>query len=660
LNFLITHYLSQGALREAASPLRRQLEQMPLMLPRRVDWQGQHHAISYDALTQSHPHVDSNELLHMIQARISRDASSLVTAGGTVLGRTQRKPADASKGALTTKLRRRHHTPTLGATRMQQLPLAASGLLFRRLVRCHGHKYPTFCVLFDRTGRRMITGSDDYLVKLWCTRTGYLVNTFKGHQDVVTDIALNTENTLLASASADGTVRVWNVKTGEPRAVLVAHGQGRVKGITGVKFSPTARDELRFIATACDDGLCRLYRWSRSKMTAETEPIVVDGRPHTRDAVSAFAFNHTGSRFAVATTGGFVSVFSMICGDDDDRWTPRLVARIAAHEESITTLVFSADGGMLLTGSTDGTAKVWTCEGRRWDAVTYDVKEPQLVVEVNPSPNPNQNPNPNQEPPAADADNQDTTETNQDTAELNQEARIPPTKRVETNQVAWACDGTRVLISNNVGTVAAFDPCTGHECWRRHGAHGTSEVYVLIAHPYDARIAVSGGYDGRALVWDVCSGTVLREFRVGEQLFDGAFADDGRHFALTGETGAATLFGLGALWAYADAAQMPEQMFDSDYTATIMDANRFVADQQTQMPAYLVPHSALMDFDGRVYRVQRGARFGMDIEMGVDARRFSREDGARRAALEYELSNNAHADRVAAEHPFIAEAVRPL
>ncbi|KAJ2438753.1 hypothetical protein IWW46_004747, partial [Coemansia sp. RSA 2440] len=650
LNFLIAHYLSQGALREAAEPLRRLMEQKPMMLPPRIDWQGQRHRSDYEALARSHPHVSTNELLRVMQARISGD-TSLMTSGGTVLGRTRRRPSDSVRNALTTKLRRRQ-----GTTHVQQLPLTMAGGMYRQLVRCHGHKYPTFCVLFDRTGRRMITGSDDYLVKVWCTRTGYLINTLKGHQDVVTDIALNTENTLLASASADGTVRVWNVRTGEPRTVLVAHAQGRAKGITGVKFSPAACDELRFVATACDDGLCRLYRWSRSRLAVDAEPIVVDGRSQSRDAVSSFAFNHTGSRFAVATTGGYVSIYSMLA---DTLGAPRLVARMAAHEESITTLVFSADGTMLLTGSIDGTARVWTCSGgMRWDAVTFDIKEPPPVAEM-----PVSEPNENLEGPAEPNQNAEASQNAEGQTEPNQSQDATgsrptlPVKRVETNQVAWACDGTRVLISNNIGTVAAFDPHTGRECWRRRGAHGTSEVYVLITHPHDARVAVSGGYDGRALAWDVDTGATLREFHVGEQLFDGSFSEDGRQFALTGDTGAATLFGLGAEWAYADAAQMPEQMFDSDYTATIMDANRFVADQQTQMPAYLVPHSALMDFDGRMYRVQRGARFGMGIEMGVDARRFAREDNARRAALDAELAN-AHMDCQAALHPFITEAVR--
>ncbi|KAJ2687245.1 hypothetical protein H4R19_006644, partial [Coemansia spiralis] len=101
---------------------------------------------------------------------------------------------------------------------------------------------------------------------------------------------------------------------------------------------------------------------------------------------------------------------------------------------------------------------------------------------------------------------------------------------------------------------------------------------------------------------------------------------------------------------------MTEQVFDSDYTATIMDENQFVADQQTQLPAYLVPHSALMDFDGRVYRAQKGPRFGLDIEMGLDDRWFAREDAGRMAALRVEL-DHAYIDRRAALEP--VQDVRP-
>ncbi|KAJ1665979.1 hypothetical protein IW140_000595 [Coemansia sp. RSA 1813] len=761
LNFLIAHYLSLGPMREAARPLRQALESAPSMLPARYDWLGEAHSRRYDELVREFPHVACDELLGVVQAISSRDSSALLTAGGTVLGRTcKKRPRDITTGALSSKLRRRVYNQNKPLQRQTCLPLSAFAS-FKKLVRCHGHKFPTFCVLFDRTSRRMITGSDDYLVKIWCTQTGYLINTFKGHREVITDMALNVENTLLASASVDGTVRIWNLKTGEPRAVLVANPHGRTKTITGVKFSPSPRKEIRFLATTCDDGLCRLYRWDSHALTFDTTPIIIDGRPENRYSATCFAFNHTGSRFAIATSTGYVSIYSTIAdagnvsGDSHDShdWgTPKLITRIAAHDDSITTLVFSQNGDMFLTGSTDGTAKVWKCTGTdlTWTSTTIDIKEPipslsdapvsalnnqqadgfrqqpaaaqptpptqpvqqvpevQNIAEVSlpshqqqqqqqqqqqrrsslvagsthasetndaqPQHNTNIDPHIQSEQAISPANVPNSTPSNNSehiqapgsTTELvanngtGTDAPIPVTnntattsapavKRVETNQVAWVCDSSRVVISSNIGTVAVVDLETGKECWRRR-AHSIAEIYVLIPHPTDPRIVISGGYDGRAIMWDVDTGDILHEFRVGEQLFDGSFSEDGLKFVLTSDTGAATLFGLGPSWAYEDANKMPEQMFDNDYTATIMDENHFVADQQTQIPSYLVPHSALMDFDGRVYRIQKGPRFGLGIEVGVSGPKFQREEAARMFALSVEL-DHAYLDYQAAQAP---------
>ncbi|KAJ2770774.1 hypothetical protein IWQ57_002505, partial [Coemansia nantahalensis] len=382
LNFLIAHYLASGPLREAAAPLRQLLEaDAAALLPRRHDWLGNTHRRTCDELAREHPHIAHDELLRMMGAIVASDCAALPMAGGTLLGRTYKRSGSPLAGSLCTELRRRLRQPGRPLNRAHQVPLGATGGAYRRLVRCHGHKFATFCALFDRTGRRLLTGSDDYLIKVWCTQTGYLINTFKGHQEVVTDMALNAEGTLLASSSTDGTVRIWNLKTGEPRAVIVTHPGGRAKPVTDVTFSPAPHAEIRYLATLCDDGLCRLYKWNRDSLTVDAAAVEIDPRTQPRDRVSSFAFNHTGSRLALATSSGFVSIYSTIAGAGDGGpgpWgPPKLIARIAAHDGSINTLVFSRDGDMLLTGSTDGTAKAWTCAGagQRWTSVVADIKE---------------------------------------------------------------------------------------------------------------------------------------------------------------------------------------------------------------------------------------------------------------------------------------------
>lgn len=113
--------------------------------------------------------------------------------------------------------------------------------------------YPVYCLCFDKTGKYFVTGADDHLVKLFYLggtassssnfyrrkstydvhpRGAILVTTLRGHAGVVTDIDISSDNALLATASEDGTCRVWGLHNGCPVAVL----RGHVGGANMVRF----------------------------------------------------------------------------------------------------------------------------------------------------------------------------------------------------------------------------------------------------------------------------------------------------------------------------------------------------------------------------------------------------------------------------------------
>ena len=61
----------------------------------------------------------------------------------------------------------------------------------------------------------MILGSasDDKKVKLWNIETKQLIVAFEGHKDFVKSLAFNINESLLASGSWDGSIKIWNIKT---------------------------------------------------------------------------------------------------------------------------------------------------------------------------------------------------------------------------------------------------------------------------------------------------------------------------------------------------------------------------------------------------------------------------------------------------------------
>lgn len=82
-----------------------------------------------------------------------------------------------------------------------------------------GHLSAVYCVLYDRSGKYVITGADDLLVKVWSTIDGRLLATFRGASSEIMDIAVNFENTLLAAGSLDKILRVWCFKTMSPVSI---------------------------------------------------------------------------------------------------------------------------------------------------------------------------------------------------------------------------------------------------------------------------------------------------------------------------------------------------------------------------------------------------------------------------------------------------------
>lgn len=84
----------------------------------------------------------------------------------------------------------------------------------------HGHKAEIFCVTFDRTGRLLITGADDYMVKIWDVHNGLLLHSLRGHTGEITDLAVSHDNTVLASSALDNNIRLWELGNGTPRALL--------------------------------------------------------------------------------------------------------------------------------------------------------------------------------------------------------------------------------------------------------------------------------------------------------------------------------------------------------------------------------------------------------------------------------------------------------
>jgi uncharacterized protein with WD repeat len=123
-------------------------------------------------------------------------------------------------------------------------------------------------VAFSPDGTRLATASQDGTARLWDGRTGQELLALRGHTAVVTSVAFSPDGTRLATASLDGTARLWDARTGQELVVL--------KGHTGAVFSVCFSPDGTRLATASNDHTARLWdpRTGQEMLTLKGHIIV--------------------------------------------------------------------------------------------------------------------------------------------------------------------------------------------------------------------------------------------------------------------------------------------------------------------------------------------------------------------------------------------------
>jgi WD40 repeat protein len=178
----------------------------------------------------------------------------------------------------------------------------------------------------------------------------------RGHQSEIADISLNSENTLLATGGLDKTVRVWDVKTGAPIAVL----HGHTGGITSVEFSPTPYPEAKCLISTGKDGSLCIWHWDPESNEFGSEPLKFNERQRVGDQLLCSAFSPGGSFLVTGGTDHTVRVYRV------NPPPSQQIAELHGHTDQVLSICFSQRRNRFLTGSDDGTARVWEYLSGQW------------------------------------------------------------------------------------------------------------------------------------------------------------------------------------------------------------------------------------------------------------------------------------------------------
>uniref|UniRef100_A0A674MR87 Bromodomain and WD repeat domain containing 3 n=1 Tax=Takifugu rubripes TaxID=31033 RepID=A0A674MR87_TAKRU len=563
LYYLIARFLQSGPCKKAAQVISDSRQDLELV-PERWTWDGQKYKRTFQDWVS---HIPADYLLRVCQRigpLIEKEVPPSVPGVQTLLGLGKQSLLRTSKscshkvcsGSSVAALHRgRPPEPPVinggppnvatGTARFSQVLPSSSYQHMKIHKRILGHLSSVYCVVFDRTGRRIFTGSDDCLVKIWATDDGRLLATLRGHSAEICDMAVNYENTLIASASCDKTIRVWCLRTCAPISVLQAHAAS----ITSIQFCPAVKGTTRYLGSTGADGMVCFWKFHSVSMKFDDQPVKFVERSRPGVQVSTSSFSSGGMFMATGSTDHMIRVYYL--GAE----TPMKVAEMDAHTDKVVVVQFSNNSDRFVSGSRDGTVRIWCYQQQEWKGISLDMA-----------------------------------------------AKLPgddKTKLVVT-MVAWDRADSTVITAVSNYLLKVWRSTTGQLLHVLSGHD--DEVFVMEAHPFDSRIILSAGHDGNIYMWDLTKGAKIRNFfnmiegQGHGAIFDCKFSADGQHFACTDSHGHLLIFGFGCSKPY---EKIPDQMFfHTDYRPLIRDSNNYVLDEQTQQAPHLMPPPFLVDVDG--------------------------------------------------------------
>jgi RNA polymerase sigma factor (sigma-70 family) len=207
------------------------------------------------------------------------------------------------------------------------------------LARIAGHADVVRCLAFSPDGKRLATGDEAGVVKVW-DPAGRELHTLKGHTEPVRCLAFSPDGKTLASGSRDLLALTWDVRTGRRKAALAGH----TNDVSAVAFSPDGR----VLATGSFDQTVRLWDTASGKERATL-------RGHKK-GIFCLAFGPRGRLLASASEDGTVRLW--------DTTARRELASLTRHAGPVWCVAFAPDGQTLATGGQDRTVKLWEVRRR--------------------------------------------------------------------------------------------------------------------------------------------------------------------------------------------------------------------------------------------------------------------------------------------------------
>ncbi|CAD8195753.1 unnamed protein product [Paramecium octaurelia] len=199
-------------------------------------------------------------------------------------------------------------------------------------IKLEGHESSVNSVSISPDGTILASGSADNSIRMWDIKTGQLKAKLVGHENAVNQISFSPDGTILASVSGDRTIRLWDVKTGLLKAQLDGHSNA----VLTVCFSP----DNTILASGSADHSVRLWdittRLVKARLVGHSNSV---------------CFSPDGTILASGSGDNSIRLW--------DVKTKEQKAQLNGHRDYVRSVCYSPDGKMLASCSADNSIRLW-------------------------------------------------------------------------------------------------------------------------------------------------------------------------------------------------------------------------------------------------------------------------------------------------------------
>ncbi len=331
-----------------------------------------------------------------------------------------------------------------------------------------GHADGVVSVEYSPSGELLASASYDNTIRLWDAATRDLIATLH-HDARVHSASFSPDGRLLASASEDRTVKLWDMANRE----LVATLEGHKDGVDLVRFSPDGK----YLASSSWDRAVKLWDVTNRELAATIDHV---------NSTHSLSFSPDGKILATASIDRAVELW--------DVGSRELIAALEGHRDEVSSLTFSPDGNILATGSKDRTVKLWDVANRGFTATLEGHKGEVSLVTFSPNGK------------ILATGSQDNTVTLWDVA-TGKTVAILGGCAFSPALFTFSSDGTMFAVGMDVGNAfAIWDAATGASLATFHQTGYVNSVCFST----DGRFIASGSGDKKVELWDVSSWALPR------------------------------------------------------------------------------------------------------------------------------------------------------